>query len=389
MITFHSHGSWMYLRPVASIYIHIPFCKQACHYCDFHFSTSTQRMDEMVQALRKELKARSEYLSGQSISSVYFGGGTPSLLSDTQLKLILDQIQELFVIDGDAEITLEANPDDLDRQKIDSLIASGVNRLSIGIQSFVEAQLRRMNRAHTSKEAEFAVKCAQDRGLENITADLIFALPDLTVEAYTADLRRLLGMGVKHLSAYGLTMEPRTVFHKWSATGRIQEANAATFEAHFRITPQVCMEYGLEHYEVSNFGMPHFYSRHNTAYWKGAHYVGIGPSAHSYNGTSRQWNIANNPQYLHKVETNEVHWEKEVIDAKAACNEYLMTGLRTKWGIDLDYLQQQTEWTFGDQQIALIHDFAQKGLATLSDRKMVLTMDGLLQVDSVTAALFV
>jgi oxygen-independent coproporphyrinogen-3 oxidase len=374
---------------VASIYLHIPFCKQACHYCDFHFSTSTQRLDEMVQAMCKELKARSTYLEGQSISSVYFGGGTPSLLSDTHLQLLLDELQRYFVIERDAEITLEANPDDLHRQKIESLRAAGINRLSIGIQSFDETQLRRMNRAHTSKEAEFAVKCAQDKGIENITADLIFALPDLTVEAYTADLRRLLGMGVKHLSAYGLTVEPRTVFHKWSATGRIQEANAATFEAHFRTTPQVCQEFGLEHYEVSNFGLPHFYSRHNTAYWKGDHYVGIGPSAHSYDGLSRQWNIANNPQYLHKVATNEVHWDREVIDAKSACNEYLMTGLRTKWGIDLDYISKQTEWAFGDQQVALIHDFAQRGLATIDGQKMALTIDGLLQVDSLTAALFV
>jgi len=343
----------------------------------------------MVQAMCKELKARSTYLEGQSISSVYFGGGTPSLLSDTHLQLLLDELQRYFVIESDAEITLEANPDDLHRQKIESLRAAGINRLSIGIQSFDEAQLRRMNRAHTSKEAEFAVKCAQDKGIENITADLIFALPDLTVEAYTADLRRLLGMGVKHLSAYGLTVEPRTVFHKWSTTGRIQEANAATFEAHFRTTPLVCQEFGLEHYEVSNFGLPDFYSRHNTAYWRGDHYVGIGPSAHSYDGLSRQWNIANNPQYLHKVATNEVHWEREVIDAKSACNEYLMTGLRTKWGIDLDYISKQTEWAFGDQQVTLIHDFAQRGLATIDGQKMALTIDGLLQVDSLTAALFV
>jgi len=245
-----------------------------------------------------------------------------------------------------------------------------------------------MNRAHQAKDAEFAIKYAQDQGIENITADLMFALPDLTTENYANDLRRLLDMGVQHLSAYGLTIEPKTVFHKWSVTGKILEANSIVFEQHFRTTPIICAEYGLQHYEVSNFGKKDFFSRHNTAYWKGEHYLGIGPSAHSYDGRSRQWNVANNPQYMNALISGKIHWEREEIDHKVAMNEYLLTRLRTSWGIDINYLRNKTEWTFGDRQLNEIDQWISQGWANLEGDHLVLNTDGWLQVDTLTAALF-
>jgi oxygen-independent coproporphyrinogen III oxidase len=373
---------------MAGIYVHIPFCKQACHYCDFHFSTSTLRIDEMVTQLCHEISTRANYLNGQSITSIYFGGGTPSLLSHHQLMQILESIFKVFQVDARAEITLEANPDDLHKRKLDELAATEINRLSIGVQSFDDKQLVRMNRAHQAKDAEFAIKYAQDQGIENITADLMFALPDLTTENYANDLRRLLDMGVQHLSAYGLTIEPKTVFHKWSVTGKILEANSIVFEQHFRTTPIICAEYGLQHYEVSNFGKKDFFSRHNTAYWKGEHYLGIGPSAHSYDGRSRQWNVANNPQYMNALISGKIHWEREEIDHKVAMNEYLLTRLRTSWGIDINYLRNKTEWTFGDRQLNEIDQWISQGWANLEGDHLVLNTDGWLQVDTLTAALF-
>ncbi|MEN9639102.1 MAG: hypothetical protein RLZZ262_970 [Bacteroidota bacterium] len=343
----------------------------------------------MVDAMSVELLMRKIELAGQPIASIYFGGGTPSILSELQLGRLLDQVFRDFEVVQNAEITLEANPDDLTPTKIAALAKVGINRLSIGVQSFDDEQLRRMNRAHTSQQADAAIKCAQDKGIENITADLIFALPGLTVENYRNDVQRLLQTGVQHLSAYGLTIEPRTVFHRWATEGRIKESDAVLFEQHFRATPEIARTFGLEHYEVSNFGRPDFYSKHNTAYWKGHHYLGIGPSAHSYDGASRRWNISNNPQYLKKIAAGEAFWETEYLTDAAKCNEYLMTGLRTRWGVERKVLAGYADVGFGDEQFARLDEYVERGLAKLEEDRFVLTLDGLLQVDTLTADVFV
>lgn len=343
----------------------------------------------MVEALVSELLQRKGELADQSVASIYFGGGTPSILSDLQVGRLLDQTFQNFAVQPTAEITLEANPDDLTPAKIKALAKAGINRLSIGVQSFDDAQLKRMNRAHTAQQADAAIKCAQDTGIENITADLIFALPGLSVDAYRADVVRLLQTGVQHLSAYGLTIEPRTVFHRWAATGKLHETDAVLFESHFRCTPEVAHSFGLEHYEVSNFGLPDYHSKHNTAYWKGHHYLGIGPSAHSYNGFSRRWNVANNPQYLKHIAAGQSYWESEELSLAAQCNEYIMTGLRTKWGVDTDVLRSFEAAGFGAQQLALLEGYVDRGWAKRDNSKYMLTIDGLLQVDTLTANLFV
>ena len=343
----------------------------------------------MVDAMLRELAMRRGELNGQTIASIYFGGGTPSILSDAHLGRILEQTFRDFEIESHAEITLEANPDDLTATKIAALAQVGINRLSIGVQSFDDDQLWRMNRAHTAQQADAAIKCAQDKGIENITADLIFALPGLTVEAYRSDVVRLLQMGVQHLSAYGLTIEPRTVFHRWAAEGRIRESDAQLFEHHFRTTPEVAKSFGLDHYEVSNFGRPDFYSRHNSAYWKGHAYLGIGPSAHSYDGNARRWNVANNPQYLKKIAAGESYWESEQLTRAAQCNEYLMTGLRTIWGVEIAVLQGFADCGFGPEHWAKLEQYVDQGLAARKDSQIVLTLEGWLRADTLTADVFV
>jgi oxygen-independent coproporphyrinogen-3 oxidase len=374
---------------MASIYFHVPFCRQACHYCDFHFSTSTNHLEEMVQTMIEELQARVAYLNDAPVTSIYFGGGTPSLLKIEHLQRMMDNCFQRFRVTADVEVTLEANPDDLGPEKLKALRHAGVNRLSIGVQSLNDTILKQMNRAHRAADAEYAIKGAQDAGIENLTADLIFAIPGLTVDAWAEDVSTLLQMQIPHLSAYGLTIEPKTVLHRWLQAGTIKEVGAQEFEAHFRRTSEVASNFGLEQYEVSNFSKKNLHSRHNTAYWKGEHYLGIGPSAHSYDGASRQWNVANNPLYLRHWKAGEAIFEREVQTPAVACNEYLMTSLRTHWGLDLGLLKSKTEWMFGQEQVDVLNTYAERGWGAWQGERFVLNLDGWLQVDTLTAQLFV
>lgn len=324
------------------IYIHIPFCRQKCSYCNFHFSTSLKYKDEMVNAIKKEIDLRKNELQNKNLQSLYFGGGTPSLLSSDELKSIFDEVLKYFTFAADIEITLEANPDDLDANNLKGIVESGVNRLSIGTQSFHDADLQMMNRAHNAQEAESSIKRSQDFGLENISIDLIYGAPTSDFEIWKENLQKTVALQVPHVSSYALTIEPKTALSQWIKQSRISAPKESEQNREFYYMSEFLKDHGFDHYEISNFGKPGFYSRHNSAYWKYQEYLGIGPSAHSYKGNEiRSWNIANNQHYLKALAENILPNETEILSEKDQFNEMIMIGLRTVWGVDLEKIQEK------------------------------------------------
>ncbi len=317
------------------IYLHIPFCKQACHYCDFHFSTSLKKKDQLVEMLCRELELRKGELPQGEIQTIYFGGGTPSLLEPQELEKIFDTIYANFDISEDPEITLEANPDDLSEEKIKMLAASKINRLSIGVQSFFEEDLKLMNRAHNAKEALASIKLAR-QFFDNISIDLIYGIPGMNEKRWRKNLQTTLELGVPHVSSYALTVEPNTALKKFIDIGKVKPVDDEMAKAHFEILVETLKNAGFEHYEFSNFGKPGYFSRNNTAYWLGKSYLGIGPSAHSYDGNFRKWNVSNNSLYIKALEKNELPLETEELSVTDKYNEYIMTRLRTKFGVSLE-----------------------------------------------------
>lgn len=374
---------------MAGIYLHIPFCKQACHYCDFHFSTSLKSKEALLTAIASELTARAAYLENSTVETIYFGGGTPSMLTTDEIQRLLDVVFQSFRVEKDAEITLEANPDDLTYTKILELRRTPINRLSIGIQSFRDDDLRWMNRAHTSSQADYSVKCAQDRGFENITVDLIYSIPGLPLYEWQRNVQKAMDLNIQHLSAYSLTIEPKTVLGAQHAKGDLQPVSDSVGEEQFLSLVHTLQRNGFEQYEVSNFCLPGMHSRHNSSYWKGAHYLGVGPSAHSFNGSSRQWNVANNARYTQGWINKTPVFELEELDERTQCNEYLMTRLRTTWGVDLNYLRS----TFGIDLLTLeqerIANWIAEGWMTLENDIMKLTTAGLLKADRIASDLFI
>ncbi len=328
------------------IYLHIPFCKQACHYCDFHFSTTLKNKDEMLVALKVEISLRRSYLFDKPLETIYFGGGTPSLLSGQEIKSLLEEIQENFVIAKNPEITLEANPDDLSTEKLKELKDAGINRLSIGIQSFSEEDLKFMNRAHNVEQALNCVKDAKDVGFKNISIDLIYGVPTLDDEQWKKNLEIAFSMGVNHLSCYSLTVEPKTALAKMIRDKKVQDIDDEKSVRHFEILMDKAKGAGFEHYEISNFAKDGAYSRHNTSYWKDECYLGIGPSAHSYDRMSRQWNVANNHEYIRSIMMGKIPAEREELSPQNKFNEFVLTKLRTTWGVDLEILKNE----FGAEQ---------------------------------------
>lgn len=374
---------------MAGIYFHIPFCRQACHYCDFHFSTQTKSMDEMVKALLRETQARAEYLEGETVETIYFGGGTPSLLPTDDINRILDAVYTYYPVSKDAEITLEANPDDLTYLKILELARSPVNRLSIGIQSFRDQDLRWMNRAHSASQADYAVKCSQDRGFNNITIDLIYSIPEMSDRDWLENIRKAVDLDVQHISAYSLTIEPKTVFgHQW-AKQELHAVDDAASSGHFLTLVHELTRSGFQHYEVSNFCLPGMESKHNSAYWKGKKYVGVGPSAHSFNGDSRQWNVSNNARYTQGWLNGTPHFEVEQLDQRTKLNEYLMTRLRTTWGVDLDYIHTTFGFDLWKIESDYLQQLLQDALMTKENSTLKLTTKGLLQADRIASELFI
>ncbi|WP_259112988.1 radical SAM family heme chaperone HemW [Chryseobacterium sp. JUb7] len=324
------------------IYIHIPFCKQKCSYCNFHFSTSLNFKDEMIAAMKKEIFLRKDDLQNKNLQSLYFGGGTPSILSGDEIHSLIDEVLKYFSFNNDIEITLEANPDDLDKNFLKALSNSPVNRLSIGTQSFFDEDLKLMNRAHNASEAEGSIKRAQDFGFENLSIDLIYGSPTSNLEIWKENLNKTIALEVPHISSYALTVEPKTALENWIAKGKVVNPKEEEQNKEFYYLIDFLKDHDFEHYEISNFAKPGFHSRHNSSYWKYNEYLGIGPSAHSYNGLDmRSWNIANNQQYIKKLSANLLAKEEEILSQEDQFNEMMMIGLRTIWGVDLESLKNK------------------------------------------------
>lgn len=324
------------------IYIHIPFCKQKCSYCNFHFSTSLNFKDEMLNTMKKEIFLRKDELGNKNLKSLYFGGGTPSVLSADEIKSLIDEVLKHFSFNKDIEITLEANPDDLNNAFLKELSKSPVNRLSIGTQSFFDEDLKLMNRAHNASEAEGSIKRAQDFGFENLSIDLIYGSPTSNLEIWKENLNKTVALQIPHISSYALTVEPKTALENWVSKGKISNPKEEEQNREFYYMIDFLKDHGFKHYEVSNFAKPGFYSKHNSSYWKYQEYLGIGPSAHSYNGTDvRSWNVANNQQYIKKLNSDILAKETEILSQQDQFNEMIMIGLRTIWGVDLDSLNQK------------------------------------------------
>ena len=342
---------------MSGIYIHIPFCKQACHYCDFHFSTSMKKKEEMVLALSKEIQMRKNESSVKIIETIYFGGGTPSVLTSDEINFLIDTVYQNYQVVENPEITLEANPDDLSQERILELATSKINRLSIGIQSFFEDDLQMMNRAHNSAEAQ---KCLEIATLyfDNISIDLIYGIPRMTNEKWNQNIEKALSFGIPHISSYALTVEPKTALNKLIQTGKIAAPNDDVAQEHFAILVETLEYNGFIHYELSNFAKENYFSKNNSAYWLGKKYIGIGPSAHSYDGFSRSWNVANNSIYLKSIQEDKLPNENEILSATDRYNEYIMTGLRTIWGVSLDRVENE----FGTDYLNYLHKQAQKFL---------------------------
>ncbi len=327
---------------MAGIYIHIPYCKVACHYCNFHFSTNSSTQNDFVAALLLEISLQKEYLQNEKIETIYFGGGTPSVLSSVALEKILDALHQNFAVVSEVEITLEANPDDVSKERISEWKQSGINRFSLGIQSFFDEDLQWMNRSHNAHNAKVCLQWICEAGFNNTNIDLIYGIPGMSAERWQQNLDTFLSFDMPHLSAYCLTVEPKTALDKMVKTGKSATTNDAQAVLHFEMLINFMRNNGYEHYEISNFSKANQYSKHNTAYWFGKKYLGLGPSAHSFNGNSRQWNISNNNAYIKSLlQKNELPFEEEQLSIANQFNELLMTRLRTQWGIDLQLLQQK------------------------------------------------
>jgi len=376
---------------MSGIYIHIPFCKQACHYCDFHFSTSMKKKDEMVLALAKEIGMRKNELldarSDNEIETIYFGGGTPSVLTNDEINFLISEVYKNYKVIDNPEITLEANPDDLSAERILELSKSPINRLSIGIQSFYEEDLKMMNRAHNSAEA---VKCLQEatKYFDNISLDLIYGIPGMSDEMWKQNIETALSFGIPHISSYALTVEPKTALSKLIQTGKIAEPQDEAASNHFMILVETLQKNGFIHYELSNFGKENYFSKNNSAYWLGKKYIGIGPSAHSYDGEKRGWNIANNSLYLKSIQNNELPIETEILTVSDRYNEYIMTGLRTIWGVSLERIENR----FGLEYLNYLKKQSQKflndDLLSIENNILKPTPKGKFLTDGIASDLF-
>lgn len=374
---------------MAGIYLHIPFCKKACHYCDFHFSTSAKYKDEMLNALRNEIKLRRQYLGNEKIETIYFGGGTPSVLDSEDIHALIGEITSTFDVYDHAEITLEANPDDLHAQKVKELRQTPLNRFSIGVQSFYEEDLKWMNRAHNATEAESSVKRVQDAGFENITVDLIYGFPLLSNIKWEQNIRKLLELGIPHISSYSMTVEPKTALAMFIAKGKEKAMNENQSSEQFMTLINRLTEAGFEHYEISNFAKPGMYSKHNSNYWEGVNYLGIGPSAHSFNGESRQWNIANNHRYISEIQENKIPAELEFLTPENRINEYIMTSLRTSKGMDLNFIAKKFGTEYSNRIQKELEVFVEKDWLSINDKKVILNLEGKLFADLIASELFI
>lgn len=373
---------------MAGIYIHIPYCKKACYYCNFHFSVSLKTTNDFIQALLKEIRLQQNYLEQEAFSTVYFGGGTPSLLQKDDLRQIFNQLYRSFRIAPDAEITLEANPDDTNAESLAMWKEAGINRLSIGIQSFFEEDLRWMNRAHNAIQAKNCIALAREAGFTNFSIDLIYGTPGLTDEKWKDNVNTALAFGIPHLSCYALTVEAGTALQKMITLHKKEDVDTEQQARHFLLLMDWLQQAGYEHYEISNFARPGYKSRHNSSYWGGIAYLGLGPSAHSFNGSSRQWNIANNALYIQSLAKDILPFEQESLTSTQRLNEYIMTSLRTSEGLNLTTVEN----TFGTGARQQLLENSRQYITALqlvcNDHLLQLTREGKLFADGIAADLF-
>ena len=373
---------------MSGIYIHIPFCRQACYYCDFHFSVNQQARGEMMDALVQELILQQDYIQGERIETIYWGGGTPSLLTAPEISSVFDTIQSVYSVSPQAEITLEANPDDLTPLKLKELKQAGINRLSIGIQTFNSQQLKSLNRIHDGTSAVKSFYDAREAGFNNISIDLMYSLPGETIQEWKRDIVQAVALAPDHISCYSLTIEAKTAFGKWAATGKLKPESDDVSARHLELLMDELQLAGYEHYEISNFAKPGYYSNHNSSYWRGAHYLGVGPSAHSFNGVSRQFNVSNNHAYLKALQAGAIPFEKEMLAREDKINEYILTTLRTSWGTDISLLKIQYGYDLISENKEYISELLNNQLITLEHDTLKLTNTGKLLADKISSDLF-
>lgn len=373
---------------MAGIYIHIPFCRQACYYCNFHFSTSLQLKNDFITSLLSEIELQKPYLEKEEVKTIYFGGGTPSILSIEEINKILQAVYSTFPVSASPEITLEANPDDISVEKIKQWKQSGINRFSIGIQSFFDEDLQWMNRVHNAKEAEQCVKQVWEAGFENFSVDLIYGGPTLSDEHWQKNIEKVIALNIPHISCYALTVEPKTALDKMIHLKKKEPVDVERQANHFLQLMNELSKAGYEHYEISNFAKPGYRSKHNSSYWRGEKYLGLGPSAHSFNGSSRQWNIANNALYIQSLKNNTLPLEKEELSLTQRLNEYIMTSLRTMEGLDLNYVKEKFGAAYSDNLQTAGYNNKYNSKLLTHNSKLILSNEGKLFADGIAADLF-
>ena len=373
---------------MSGVYIHIPFCKQQCHYCDFHFSTSLKTKEDLLSALVREMKIQSSFLSGTKIRTIYFGGGTPSILSQDEIKGLFEALNQNFELDNVEEITIEANPDDLTEQKVKELKDTPINRFSIGVQSFQAKDLEYMNRAHNVHQSHDSIKRVQDAGWENITVDLIYGTPTLIDEQWQENMQTVIDINVPHLSAYGLTVEEKTPLYHSIKKGKQLPLDEDKSKVQFEMLMDFIPKNGLEQYEISNFAKKGYEAKHNSSYWSDEKYLGLGPSAHSFDGERRIWNISNNIHYINSIKNGQLNNDFEVLSQEQRFNEYVLTSLRTKQGCNLDYVKSRFSPFLVDFLTFSIKKWLKNGEIEQKGRFLLLTKKGKLVADLVTSELF-
>lgn len=381
-VFFKPYYLYIKSRVLAGIYIHIPYCRKACHYCNFHFRTSLRSRDEMILAISRELEIRKNYLQND-VKTIYFGGGTPSVLATAQIGKLIQQIKTTFALEPDAEITLEANPEDINRNKALELKDIGVNRISLGVQSFDDEILTNLNRQHTGRQAINAITTLKEQGFNNMTLDLIYGIPGQHHDTWANNLRQAINLDIPHISSYALTIEEKTAFGHWQKSGKINAVSDTAYNNDYKLMCKLLREAGYEHYEVSNFARFGFKSLHNSSYWQNEAYLGLGPGAHSYNGKTRQFNLSNNARYIKLIKNNKPVFAEEVLSEIQLFNEYLLTGLRTNKGIDLLFIKNRFGIDLANKHNAFIEQCLHEGMATLKGDKFVLTDAALILADSI------
>ncbi len=368
---------------MAGIYLHIPYCRKLCYYCDFYHVISPDDNSLFISALKKEADLRSDYLAGHSVSTIYLGGGTPSVFSPEEIGLLLDHLRQRFFVEKENEITIELNPDDVTQDYVKELAGTGVNRVSLGIQSWRDEDLKMMNRRHSAAQAYDSLMRLSEAGFRNISVDLIYGIPGMGTSEWASGLDKTLAFDIQHLSAYHLTIEPGTVFNRMKEKGTLVEIDEDESTAEFNILLEKTSQAGFINYEISNFGKPGYFSIHNTNYWKQVPYLGLGPSAHSFNGYSRQWNIRDIKKYIKSTNSGIPSFEREELDIKTKFNEYVMTSLRTMWGIDLEYIEKIFEKEGYDYIVNLSGKFIDYGLMKQDNKNLILTNQGKMISDNI------